>query len=70
MALMQGSGGPGAAAVAGSSKVPVAGPAAAAAAPAAAREPVVPLREVEDTELERLCQRLGLSKVRWKICSC
>ena len=64
MASMQGVGGPGAAAAAaGTSKMPQLEP-TAAAAPAAAREPVVPLPEVADSELERLCQKLGLSKVR------
>lgn len=44
-----------------------ASPAAAAtpaAAPAQSREPTVALKEVEDSELEKLCQKLGLSRVR------
>lgn len=38
-------------------------PAAPAAAPAAAAVESAPLREVEDSQLEKLCQKLGLSKV-------
>lgn len=71
MATMQGASGPQAAVPGkgkGSAAPAEAAPAEAApsAVPAAApaREPARPLQEVEDSQLEKLCQKLGLSKVR------